>query len=527
MRRSRWVLLIACQMAILALAAVAIDVPGYLDADYYFATGLTLARGEGFSEPFLWNYLDGIYRLPHPSHLYWMPLTSLLSAAGIAIGGEHFRSAQLVFLLLAGALPVLTFLTARHLGLREDQAGWAAVLAIFPGWYLPYLLTTETFAPFALAGGLALVFIHRGMDPERGPGAWALAGVIIGLGHLTRVDGVLLLLVAFLAALWRSKGRRVALVALIVGYLFVMGPWAIRMWLVTGTPASSAGTRLLWATTYDELFVFPAERLTPDRWLAAGAGVHVRHRLQALGQNLQSLLAVNGLVFLTPWILLSGYRHRRIPLVRLAGGYLLLLLGVMSFAFPYAGVRGGFFHSSVALMPVAWALAVDGLWIAVRWAAKRRGWDSQAACLGFTRLAVLLSFGLTAWLYVQRVIGEQIAAPVWKEERRMHLAIAISLDELDPQFQPVGINNPAGFYLASGRQAVVVPHAGVDVLRGVAQVFQLGAIVLDTNAPVDLRPVYDGEEHLAWVETVVRLERVPRQPVIFVLRGQGSDDDAP
>jgi hypothetical protein len=51
--------------------------PGYMDADYYFAGGLELAKGNGFTQPYLWNYLDDPQGLPHPSHTYWMPLASI------------------------------------------------------------------------------------------------------------------------------------------------------------------------------------------------------------------------------------------------------------------------------------------------------------------------------------------------------------------------------------------------------------------------------------------------------------------
>ncbi|MDO9130603.1 MAG: hypothetical protein Q7U34_12130, partial [Anaerolineales bacterium] len=46
------------------------SVPGYMDADYYYAGGLQLAAGRGFTEPYLWNYLDDPASLPHPSHAY-------------------------------------------------------------------------------------------------------------------------------------------------------------------------------------------------------------------------------------------------------------------------------------------------------------------------------------------------------------------------------------------------------------------------------------------------------------------------
>ena len=29
--------------------------PGYIDADYYFVGGLRMVKGEGFTDPFLWN----------------------------------------------------------------------------------------------------------------------------------------------------------------------------------------------------------------------------------------------------------------------------------------------------------------------------------------------------------------------------------------------------------------------------------------------------------------------------------------
>ena len=47
------------------------ELPGYLDSDYYFVGGLQLVEGKGFTEPFLWNYLDDPAGLPHPSHTYW------------------------------------------------------------------------------------------------------------------------------------------------------------------------------------------------------------------------------------------------------------------------------------------------------------------------------------------------------------------------------------------------------------------------------------------------------------------------
>ncbi len=62
--------------------------PGYLDGDYYFGGGIRLAEGKGFTEPYLWNYLDDPAALPHPSHTYWMPLASIVAAGGMWVAGQ-------------------------------------------------------------------------------------------------------------------------------------------------------------------------------------------------------------------------------------------------------------------------------------------------------------------------------------------------------------------------------------------------------------------------------------------------------
>ena len=101
MSRRRWAALVVLGLLVAAIAARWVRAPGYMDADYYDVTARELAGGHGFSETFLWNYLDDPQGVPHPSHLYWMPLASVLAAAGMALFGNTFRAAQLPFVLLA------------------------------------------------------------------------------------------------------------------------------------------------------------------------------------------------------------------------------------------------------------------------------------------------------------------------------------------------------------------------------------------------------------------------------------------
>ena len=83
--------------------------PGYLDSDYYFAGGLQLVSGKGFTEPYMWNYLDGSTALPHPSHAYWQPLASIVAAFGMWLTGQTtYASARLFFILIAGLVAPVT-----------------------------------------------------------------------------------------------------------------------------------------------------------------------------------------------------------------------------------------------------------------------------------------------------------------------------------------------------------------------------------------------------------------------------------
>ena len=65
------------------------------------------------------------------------------------------------------------------------------------GFYAHWFSQPATFAPFAWAGGLGLYAMARGRRVKgvQGRGWWLLAGVLAGVAHLTRADGVLVLVV--------------------------------------------------------------------------------------------------------------------------------------------------------------------------------------------------------------------------------------------------------------------------------------------------------------------------------------------
>ena len=78
-------LLLALSLAVRLLTAWLLRQPGYADAYYYAVGARQLSAGQGFDEPFIWNYLDPPPGVSHPGYLYWMPLTAVLGWLGMAV----------------------------------------------------------------------------------------------------------------------------------------------------------------------------------------------------------------------------------------------------------------------------------------------------------------------------------------------------------------------------------------------------------------------------------------------------------
>lgn len=136
--------------------------PGYMDADYYFAGGVQLAEGKGFNEPYIWNYLDNSSTLPHPSHTYWMPLASIVSAIGMWISRQPtYATGRAAFILLSGIVPLLTAALAYSISRQTRLAMTSGLLAIFSLYYAPFMPVPDNYALYMVFGGTFLLLAPR------------------------------------------------------------------------------------------------------------------------------------------------------------------------------------------------------------------------------------------------------------------------------------------------------------------------------------------------------------------------------
>lgn len=485
--------LIALSLLFTTLAALPVHGPTYMDADYYLLTARRLVQGFGFSENILWNYLDAPPGLPHPSHVYWMPLPSILAAIGLWLFGDSFRAAQIPFILLTAFLPLVSYRLSQALGGEARHAWAAALFTIFSGFYVAFWAMPDAFAAFALAGSLSLIALGQGMT-GRGQRWFFLAGLSAGLGHLARADGLLLLLVGVVLVISSTVRRPSSVVRrlslLLLGYLLVMAPWFYRNWVTVGAILPGAGLKTLFLRDYDELFSYGLP-LTLERYLEWGLGPILMSKLWAARLNLMTFVGPNNLVFLTPFTLIGLWRLQRKALMRPALLYGALLYATMTLAFTFPGMRGGLLHSSVALLPFFFAAAPLGLEAVIRWVARRRRtWNAQQAVrvflVGFIVLAAALSLALTVrtmqsgyWISGSGGVYRQIGA--WLEEHGLEGATVM-------------VNNPPGFALRTDHPAIVVPNGDVDTLLTVADRYGATVLVLDANRPGPLVGLYAGAE---------------------------------
>jgi 4-amino-4-deoxy-L-arabinose transferase-like glycosyltransferase len=494
-RRDLAILFLVSLLVRLVTAAL-ISRAGYMDPAYYAAGAVNLAEGGGLDEPYLWNYLDDPAGLPHPGFLYWMPLPSLLAAPFAALFPGSFFALQIPFVFLSALLPLVGYGMAWQ-AIGSRRSAWAAgLIALFSGFFFPFWTLPETFAPFALFGSLALWL--AGSVWRAASGKWwasLFVGLLVGLAHLTRADGILLLPVVMFALLLSSRLRitdhdsrithhvlRFTLCHLsfvILGYLLPMAPWFIRNLTVVGAPLSPSSSKALWLTKYDDLYCYGCD-LSLRSYLAWGWENILFNKLSAMGVNLQRFLAEDCLVFLLPLALVGFYRlRRRSPFVN-AFIYLFLIYLAHSLVFSYPGPRGGFFHASSPVLPFLFAAAVAGLEAVVRWVGAWRRWDVRQATTVFTVAAVAAALGLSVYVAYGIV-------PKWRGIDRAYERVGRWMERADVGDDAVVmVNNPPAFWYYTRRQAVVVPApiGDVETLLAAADRYGVAYVLLDRNWPL-------------------------------------------
>lgn len=521
MNRYRGYVLFLAAVLVYGIAAMIQRIPGYMDAEYYYTSGVAFTSTGQYVEPYLWNYLNNPDTIESPANSYWMPAATLLTAlSSWLFHTSSFGIVRLIFLLIAAFIPPLTASLAYTVdekameNQRHRRAWMAGLLAVFPGYYLTLLTLPETFGLYMVFGTLFLMLGNRtGLLNIRSTekikycqkhlAGFGMLGVLAGMMHLSRADGLIWLAAGFGLWLminfrqWKDGNLQTwSMLAsgglLVCGYLAVMGWWLGRNFLTFGSFLPPGGSLTIWLTEYDQTFAYPARSvLNFTNWWAGGIWAALMARLQALWMNLKNLLGVQGLVFWLPLAAVGGWKLRRHTIVWAGLIMWLTTLAVMTLVFPFSGARGGYLHSSAALQPLVWVLAVIGFEESIRFFSQKRGWDASQSFRVLGSGLILITVFATGFIYYLRVIGPNPAEPLWEQDRRVYQRMDATLSQWHIGMDtPVMINEPPGFFAATGRKAIVIPYGDTDTLIQVACRYGARDILVDRDLPKGLMELF-------------------------------------
>lgn len=507
MKRSQWIFLAAAGFLTAWIVSRFQISPGYMDADYYFAGGLRLAEGHGFTELILWNFLDNPVGLPHPSHVYWMPLPSILAALGMIVQRSFdFSAARAGFLLVSLMIAPVTAALALKITKNRGVGMIAGVLAVLPGYYLAYVPSTESFGICLLLGGIFFYLLPNGLSLDENSRNKASLralglGFMSGCIHLCRVEGFVWLLAALAAVSLGGRAssrdnriRRVLLPAAfcLLGYSLVMGPWLLRNLLTFGALLNPSGDRALWIREYNELFIYPASQIGFQNWSLSGWEAILDARLWAAGQNLQTAAAVQGEIFLLPFIIAGIWQLRKDFRIRIAISIWAALFFLMTVLFPFQGARGGFFHAGAAVQPVLWAVAPIGFYTILGWGARKRGWNLAQAKTVFTGGLIGLALLLTVFVNVNRLSASQDQRGSWNASYLRYSEVAEKLRELpDGSTAAVMVNNAPGFFVASHQPSISIPYTDLEGICSAAHRYRVDFLLLEMDQILGDEDLFD------------------------------------
>ena len=465
-------------------AAWLVDYPPYTDPAYYLMVAQQLADGHGFTAPALWSFLEvggqlpADPTLPVPSNGHWMPLTSIVAAASIAVFEPllgSWRAAQLPFVLLSAALVPFTAFVGWELW-RSRRVAWAAgVLALFAGPFLILYPQVNNTALFGAAGAGAIWCAIRSVRAPRATWWLVASGALAGVATLTRVDG-LLLAVAPAVAWWVRPGQR-SVLAGAARPSPICWCWH-RGWCATsrcsGRRFPSAGGHTLWITTYNEQFSIGHEP-TIASYFGSGLGTVVGSKLATWVELLGRIAVLMGGLFILPlaWGLWAERRRRDLAPFLI---YFLVVFVAMGVVFTFHAPMGAFYHSAAAWLPFAMPLAVASL---------------PGLCTGagrwwpFLRRPATHRFLLVAGLVgaaALSLIGSGVLLAQWNAAHdRLALAAGYLRDE-GATGDRVLAYDPSAIHFLSGNPGVAPPFDPYSVIGQVVDAYDVEWVV------VTLRP---------------------------------------
>jgi hypothetical protein len=141
------------------------------------------------------------------------------------------------------------------------------------------------------------------------------------------------------------------------------------------------------------------------------------------------------------------------------------------------------------LQSVWWSLAPLGLESAVG-AARRRGWFTPQAFKVFRVALAGIAIVMTGFIFYIRILQ-----PGWGEDEQIYPKIETMLQQngIAPT-DIVMVRNPPGYYLMTGRSAIVIPYGDENSLLDAARQFHARFVAIEAaGASGPIETIYNGK----------------------------------
>ncbi|MGH2445175.1 MAG: hypothetical protein ACRDGD_03960 [Candidatus Limnocylindria bacterium] len=481
------VILTVVALAVRAAAVVVVDWPPFTDPAYYSLIAQRLAEGHGFTAPVLYSFLEVGSTIPDPAVLpvpsngHWMPLTSIVAAASMAIFGPTYVAGTVPLVILSALLVPFTYLVAWELWGSRWTAIVAAVLALLAGPLLILYPSIDNFAVFGATGAASLYCSMRAVRASR-PGPWLVAGgAFAALATLARIDGVLLTMGVATAwfvrrgwSPWRPPlfgGAGLGWGFASAGaFLAVLAPWLLRNISVFGAPLPSTGGHTLWIRSYNEQFSIGHE-VSIGTYLDWGFVNIALSKLTSWVELIGRTGLFLGGTFLLFFVAGLWLFRRRADLAPFFV-YFAVMFFVMGALFTFHAPKGAFYHSAPAWLP--WAIGIAAAAVAPTLTAAGRFWKflRRPATHRFVTVASLagaaaLSFLSSAILFADwdrsRVRDEQAAAFLRANAEPTDVFMA---------------SDPASIYPLTGNPGIAAPFDPFRVIEEVVDAYDVRWVVV-------------------------------------------------
>ena len=515
-RREAWLSaasVFAVALAVRIVAAAAISFPVPEDTAYYAGVARNLVEGRGLISDALWSYQTQPLVVPRAAFEIWLPLPTLLEAIPVAVAGaaNWFRAAQVVSVMASSIVAVLAWrlgadvAAEMHLpvGRARTMAVGSGLVAAVLGPLVLYGALPDSTALFAALSLAACLLMARIAAREVVLGAGAatgtatatfdrrlvVLGLLLGFAALTRSDAIWLGLAwATVAWFWTpgSRRRRAGLTAApAVVAVLVLAPWAVRDWLVFGTPLS--GQTIANALFLHSTDVF-AYRDQPSlaNYLAAGPAVLAGTHLVGIAHDLFNVLLIPsfpvGLLGLAalPWM---GRRPALRPLA-LAAVFTFL---AASLVFPVATQSGTYLHAAgpaFVLLTVASVAVLDQSIVQI---GRVRHWTRPVAWLG--PAFAIAAIGPLCVVTVAGIASQ--ADDVRSRYEALPAAMARAGVPLDGA-SPVITDNPIWLAEAAQVPSLALPEESPDAVLDLARHFGAKLLIVRSGADLEWPGVLDG-----------------------------------